>query len=237
MLLGVNVDHIATLREARKTTEPDPVYAAILAEMGGADQITIHLREDRRHIQDRDVRLIRETVQTRLNLEMAITEEMVGIALATRPYSVCLVPEKREEVTTEGGLNLLERSENFSQLIRQLQEGQIKVSLFIDPTEDNIKLAHKFNVDSVELHTGAYANADSEAEIREELSRIEMAAKLGSRYQLNICAGHGLTYRNVRPIAKISEIGELNIGHSIIARAAFVGMAQAVRDMKELIRR
>ena len=234
--LGVNVDHVATLREARKTVEPDPVTAAMLAEQGGADQITFHLRGDRRHIQNRDVRLISEMAQTMVNQEMAATDEMQEIALAMRPDSVTFVPEKREEVTTEGGLDLLSDSSRFADAVATLGESGIKTAAFIDPEFSQIKQASRLGFDAVEIHTGEYANAPA-GRRGAALKAIREAAEAARKYNLGVHAGHGLTYHNVHPIVKIAEIEELNIGHSIISRAVFVGVEQAVREMVELMKR
>jgi len=234
--LGVNVDHVATLREARKTTEPDPVTAAMLAEQGGADQITFHLREDRRHIQNRDARLITEMAQTMVNMEMAATTEMQEIALALHPDSVTLVPERREELTTEGGLDLVRLSERIAPVVKTLQDGGIKVAAFIDPDFSQAKEAARIGFDAVEIHTGEYAN--SSRQDREKCLRaVRDVAIAASKYGLHVHAGHGLTYHNVHPIVEIEEIEELNIGHSIIARAIFVGIERAVREMVELLKR
>jgi pyridoxine 5-phosphate synthase len=227
--LGVNIDHIATIREARKTNEPDPVEAAFIAEKNGADQITIHLREDRRHIQDRDLRILRETIQTRLNLEMAPTPEIIAIAKAVHPDSVTLVPEKREEVTTEGGLNL--DIEGLGEKIAELKSAGIKVSLFIDPDIEIIKKANKLGADAIEIHTGYFANAKSEKEIENEVERIKDVARAAKKLELYVAAGHGLTYHNIHYLSSISDIEEYNIGHTIISRAVFVGLGQAVREM------
>ena len=229
--LGVNVDHIATLREARKGKEPDPVVAAIMAEQGGADGIVVHLREDRRHIQDRDLRILREMIQTKLDLEMAATEEMVKIALSVRPEMVTLVPEKRQELTTEGGLNLLSPRNNLRKIISLLKEADISVSVFIEPSEAQIKEARALQADTIEIHTGHYANGSGM--IRENaLKQIARAVRLALRLGLTVNAGHGLNYSNVGPIARIPKINELNIGHSIVARATLMGMERAVREMK-----
>jgi pyridoxine 5-phosphate synthase len=232
--LGVNIDHVATLREARKTTEPDPVTAAMLSEMGGADQVTFHLREDRRHIQNRDARLICEMAQTKVNLEMAATPEMQEIALAMSPDSVTLVPERREEVTTEGGLNLLRESERYASTVKALKDGGIRTAAFIGPDQAQIKEAAKLGFDAIEIHTGEYANASRRGP-GDTLRAVEDGATAGKRYGLNVHAGHGLTYHNVHPIVLIEEIEELNIGHSIIARAVFVGVEQAVQEMVALM--
>ncbi len=234
MRLGVNIDHVATLREARKTTEPDPVTAAMMAEMGGADQVTFHLREDRRHIQNRDARLICEMAQTRVNLEMAATPEMQEIALAMSPDSVTLVPERREEVTTEGGLNLLREGERFAAVVKALRDGGIRTAAFIGPDQAQVKEAAKLGFDAIEIHTGEYANA-SRRDPSDALTAVQTAAAAGTRYGLRVHAGHGLTYHNVHPIVRIPEIEELNIGHSIISRAVFVGIEQAVSEMVALL--
>ncbi len=232
--LGVNIDHVATLREARKTTEPDPVTAAMLAEMGGADQVTFHLREDRRHIQNRDARLICEMAQTMVNLEMAATPEMQEIALAMSPDCATLVPEKREEVTTEGGLNLLRESDRYAATVKALKDGGIRTAAFIGPDQAQIKAAAKLGFDAIEIHTGEYANASRRGP-GDTLRAIQDAATAGKRYGLHVHAGHGLTYHNVHPIVLIPEIEELNIGHSIIARAVFAGIEQAVSEMVALM--
>jgi len=234
--LGVNIDHVATLREARKTTEPDPVTAAMAAEHGGADQVTFHLREDRRHIQNRDARLISELAQTRVNMEMAATSEMQEIALALRPDSVTLVPEKREEVTTEGGLDVLKMSAAVTPIVKSLKEGGISVAAFLNPDLSQIKEAAKLGFDAVEIHTGEYANA-GKTEVERTLRAIRDAASSIAKHGMHAHAGHGLTYHNVRAIVEIREIEELNIGHSIISRAMFVGIEQAVREMAALLRR
>ena len=235
--LGVNVDHVATLRQARAAAYPDPVMAASLAELAGADQITVHLREDRRHIQDRDLQLLRETVQTSLNLEMAASTEMVQIAFAAKPDTVTLVPERRQELTTEGGLDAVNGRENLKKIVKSLRDGGTEVSLFIDPDLDQVRAAHRVDATVVELHTGRFCDAKTERERMQELSRIVDAARGASKLGLRVAAGHGLNYTNIRPITVIEEIGELNIGHSIIARAVLVGMERAVRDMIELMRR
>lgn len=234
--LGVNVDHVATLRQARRTTYPDPVTAAVLAELAGAQQITIHLREDRRHIQDRDLRILRETCQTLLNLEMAATAEMVKIAYEYKPDVVTLVPERREELTTEGGLDVGGQREQVAKIIKNLKDGEITVSLFIDPDLDQVRAAHKVDADRIELHTGRYCEARNERERGRELSRIVDAAKAASKLGMSVAAGHGLNYDNVQPIARIKEIDELNIGHAIVGRAVLVGFERAVREMLELMR-
>jgi pyridoxine 5-phosphate synthase len=228
--LGVNVDHIATIREARKTVEPDPVSAAVAAEMAGADQITMHLREDRRHIQNRDVRLVREVVKTALNLEMAATAEMQEIALALKPDAACIVPERREELTTEGGLNLMDASPTLGELVATLRDADIVVTAFLDPNLEQIQQAARLGFDAVEIHTGAYAGAP--AHKREaELKKIRDAATTIRHLGMAVHAGHGLDYHNVKAVADVAHMEELNIGHAIIARAVFVGMDRAVRDM------
>lgn len=234
--LGVNVDHVATLRQARRTTYPDPVTAAALSELAGAGQITIHLREDRRHIQERDLRILRETVQTLLNLEMAATQDMVKIAYEHKPDVVTLVPERREELTTEGGLEVNGQKDALAKIIKNLKDGEITVSLFIDPDLDQVRASHKVNADRLELHTGRYCEAHNEREREREFSRIVDAAKAGARLGMGVAAGHGLNYDNVRAIARIQEIDELNIGHAIVARAVLVGFERAVREMLELMR-
>ena len=235
--LGVNVDHIATLRQARRAAYPDPVFAAALAELAGADQITVHLREDRRHIQDRDLQLLRQTVRTRLNLEMAATAEMVQVAFAAKPDSATLVPERRQELTTEGGLDVVNGKESLRKIVKTLRDGEIEVSLFIDPDLDQIRAAHRVDAHAVELHTGRYCDAHNEAERARELARVVEAAKAATRLGLRVAAGHGLSYENVRAVVEVGEITELNIGHAIVARAVLLGMERAVRDMIELMRR
>ena len=233
--LGVNIDHVATLRQARRGLEPDPVAAAVLAILGGADGITIHLREDRRHIQDRDLKLLRETCQTLLNLEMAATQEMVKIAYEVKPDLVTLVPERREELTTEGGLDVTGQRDALAQAVRHLKDGDIQVSLFIDPDLDQVRAAHKLSADRIELHTGRYCEARKAKERARELIRVVDAARAGAKLGLGVAAGHGLNYQNVEAIARIPEIDELNIGHAIVARAVLVGMDRAVRDMLQLM--
>lgn len=233
--LSVNIDHIATIRQARKGSEPDPVAAAVLAELAGAGGIIAHLREDRRHVQDRDVRLLREIVQTRLNLEMAATEEMQQIALSVKPDITTLVPEKREELTTEGGLEVASRIAFMREYIGRIREAGIAVSLFVDPDEKQVVASKKTGADWVEIHTGAYANARQEKDREREYEKIAEAAKLAGSLGLRVGAGHGLNYMNVRKIAYIPEVEELNIGHSIISRASLAGMERAVREMIELI--
>ena len=233
--LGVNIDHIATLRQARKGREPEPVAAALLAEQAGADGITVHLREDRRHIQVRDVRLLREVVSTKLNLEMAASPDILKIALDVGPHDACLVPEKRQELTTEGGLDVILNRLRVSKVVKALRDKGVCVSLFIEADEDHVKAARAMGAHAVELHTGAYANATGDAR-KKELSRLRKAGELAVKIGLLFNAGHGLTYRNVQPVAALPGLHELNIGHSIVARAALIGITQAVREMKELIR-
>lgn len=235
--LGVNIDHVATVRQARRTNEPDPVWAATLAQLGGADGITLHLREDRRHIQDRDLRIMKETVTVKLNLELAASDEVVAIACQTRPDQATLVPERREEVTTEGGLDLRQGRQRAADAVRRLRDAGIKVSLFLDPDRQQIELAAGMGVDAVELHTGEYALAAGEAAQAAQLARLAAAARDVVAAGLALHAGHGLTYRNVKPIAAIDSMHELNIGHSIVARAMMVGFEQAVREMKQLLGR
>ena len=234
--LGVNVDHVATVRQARGVKYPDPVTAVGLVELAGADGIVCHLREDRRHIQDRDLRILREVVQTRLNLEMAATEEMVRMALATRPNIVTLVPEKREELTTEGGLDVIKFFPSLKKAIQRLHRGGIPVSLFVDPQKDQIKASEEVGANVVEIHTGHYCDAKTPSQEDVELKRIFDAVAEASRRNLQIAAGHCLNYVNVRRIVEIKEIEDLNIGHSIIARAVLVGLDRAVREMIELIK-
>ncbi|HET9887688.1 MAG TPA: pyridoxine 5'-phosphate synthase [bacterium] len=236
MRLGVNVDHVATVREARKGRSPDPVPAALLCEEAGAAQITVHLREDRRHIQDRDVRLLRELVKTSLNLEMAATDDVVAIALSIRPDTATLVPEKREELTTEGGLSVSGNAERIATVVKRLQQGGIRVSLFIDPDLEQVKESLRVGAKAIEIHTGRYANAVTEEEKREEMERIADAASLARKIGLEVGAGHGLDVQNIGPIARLPEIVEVNIGHSIIARAIMVGIGAAVREMVDTIR-
>lgn len=233
--LGVNVDHVATLRQARGVRYPDPVTAASLAELAGADQITIHLREDRRHIQDRDLTLMRETVQTRLNLEMAATDEMVDIARKVRPDLVTLVPEKREELTTEGGLDVRANLEVVERVAAALSDANIEVALFIDPDLDQIDATLEVGAAIVELHTGTYCDATDAALADRELCRLASAATHAATRDIAVAAGHGLHYHNVRPVVDIPEIVELNIGHSIVARAVLVGFERAVREMAALL--
>lgn len=234
-LLGVNIDHVATIREARKTNEPDPVWAASLAELGGADCITVHLREDRRHIQERDLRLLKETTTVKLNLEMACVPEIIDIAIETLPDQVTLVPEKREEVTTEGGLDVVAHRATVGETVAKLIDAGIEVSLFLDPMEEQIEAAHDLHSSGVEIHTGQFALARAAKDRDAELKRIAEAGELIRKHGMAFHAGHGLTYRNVKPIAQLDGISELNIGHSIISRAVFVGLTEATRAMKALI--
>ena len=234
--LGVNIDHVATVRQARKTHEPDPAWAATLAELSGADGITLHLREDRRHIQDRDLEVLRHTVQVKLNLELAAENEVVAIACRTRPDQATLVPERREEVTTEGGLDVIGQKPRIAEAVRRLKDAGIVVSLFLDPDPDQIAAGAELGVDAVELHTGKYALQDKLPDQPQELAQLQRAAQAVLAAGLTLHAGHGLNYHNVQPVARIAGMDELNIGHSIIARAIMVGMQQAVREMKELIR-
>ena len=233
--LGVNIDHVATLRQARRVDYPDPIHAALLAEQSGADSITLHLREDRRHIQDRDVVLMRQLLKTRMNLEMAVTDEMIRIALEVRPQDCCLVPESREEVTTEGGLDVAGQIARVGDACKALGAAGIRVSLFIDPDTAQVEAAHRAGAPVVELHTGTYANRAGAGRAL-ELDRVRAAARRATSLGLTVNAGHGINYHNVEPIAAIAEIVELNIGHAIVARAVFDGLAKAVRDMKELMR-
>ena len=233
--LGVNIDHIATVRQARRTVEPDPVWAAALAELGGADGITVHLREDRRHIQDRDVNLLRETVRCKLNLEMACAEEIIKIACKIKPDQVTLVPERREEITTEGGLDVAGSTEVVKKIVKRLQDRGIVVSLFLDPDLKQIEAGFKTGCDAIELHTGCYALAETDKKRNSELQRIAHAGKIIHAAGVRLHAGHGLTYHNVLSIASVPNMHELNIGHSIVARALMVGMKEAVAEMKRLL--
>jgi pyridoxine 5-phosphate synthase len=247
--LGVNIDHVATVRQARRTYEPDPVWAAALAEMGGADGITLHLREDRRHIQDRDLRILRETVTVKLNLEMACQQEVLEIACQVKPDQATLVPERREEITTEGGLDAASQRQRVAEVIGRLREAGVSVSLFLDPEQRQIETAAELGADAVELHTGQYALAarwgvwaDAIPAHRRgppQQQQLETLRAMGARVRqagMALHAGHGLTYRNVRPVAAIEGMHELNIGHSIVARAIMVGLERAVREMKDLVR-
>jgi len=234
--LGVNVDHVATVRQARRAQVPDPMEAALLAEKAGADGITVHLREDRRHIQERDVELLRERLKTKLNLEMAVTPAMVAFAETLRPDDACFVPEKREELTTEGGLDIVAHRRKIQDSVKRLQDRGIHVGLFVDPEEKQIETSKEVGADAVEVHTGTYCNAAG-AEREKERRTVASAVSLAYRLGLEVHAGHGLDYENVLPIAGIHEIVELNIGHSIIARAVVVGIEQAVREMKALLKK
>ena len=236
ILLGVNIDHVATLRQARGTLYPEPVQAALVAEQAGADGITAHLREDRRHIQDRDIYLLKDMLHTRLNLEMAVTDEMLGIAVKVRPFACCLVPEKRAELTTEGGLDVAGNLHRLQWACDNLANAGIEVSLFIDPDEMQIDAAIKAGAPVIELHTGCYAEADTPLRQVEELARIKQAALYAHSAGLQVNAGHGLNFYNVEAICAIAQITELNIGHSIIAQALFSGLAQTVRDLKQIMR-
>ncbi|MBN1622527.1 MAG: pyridoxine 5'-phosphate synthase [Endomicrobiales bacterium] len=238
--LGVNIDHIATIRQARREKEPDIVRAASVCESAGADSITVHLREDRRHIQDEDVRSLKKSIKTKLNLEMSIAKEIVDIAADVKPDYVCLVPEKREELTTEGGLDILSQKDAIASVVEKLKKKGIKVSIFIDPEENQIKAASDIKADCIELHTGAYAgvfklNPSDKNRIKQEFLRLEKAGNLACSLGLILNAGHGLDYKNVVPVAKIKGMNELNIGFSIIAHAAFVGLKAAVKEMRKLV--
>ena len=234
--LNVNIDHVATIREARKSSEPDPVLAAYVAELAGAEGIVVHLREDRRHIQDRDLLILRKTVKTKLNLEMAPTSEMIDIALDVRPDMVTLVPEKRQEITTEGGLDVLKNPETVAHVINEIKTGGIFVSVFIDPDAKQIELVGKAGAEMVEIHTGNYANSKNEKGQENELIKIREAVEYSKELGLRAAAGHGLNYTNVRKVATLEGIEELNVGHSIIANAVIVGIEKAVRDMVALCR-
>lgn len=233
MRLFINIDHVATVRQARRTDEPEPVAAAVLAELGGADGITVHLREDRRHIQDRDVELLRRTIRSPMNLEIANVPEMEALALAFAPHQITLVPERREEITTEGGLDVA-GSPDLGAAVRRYASAGIRTSLFIDPDPDAIRRSADIGVDAIELHTGEYANAQGEA-LDDQMARLTAAARLGRELGLDVHAGHGLTYENVTPVAAIADCEELNIGHSVVSRSVFVGIEQAVAEMKQLI--
>lgn len=237
MRLYINLDHVATVREARKTDEPDPVRAAVLAELGGAEAITVHLREDRRHINERDVRLLMQTVRTGVNLELAVATDVLDFAVENRPIQATLVPERREEVTTEGGLAVRDEAHRRSaaKAIERLRAAGIRTSLFIDPDDEAIRISAELGADAIELHTGEYANA-SGAEVESQLARLKRAAALGRQTGLAVHAGHGLTYENVVPVAVIAEIEELNIGHSVVSRAILVGMERAVREMAQRVK-
>ena len=236
MRFYLNVDHVATVRQARRTDEPDPLRASILAELAGVDGITVHLREDRRHIQDRDVKLLMQTVRTGVNLELAATSDILSLTCELRPMQATLVPENREEITTEGGLDLSGGSKRteIGQAIRKLKDSEIRTALFVDPDEESIRFSAELGADAVELHTGEYANS-WRVKPEEQIKRISLAAQLAKELGLAVHAGHGLTYENVRPIASIPEIEELNIGHSVIARAVLVGINSAVREMREIL--
>ncbi len=238
MRLFINIDHVATVREARKTDEPDPVRAAVLAELAGADGITVHLREDRRHIRDRDVRLLAQTLRTPMNLELAVVDAIVTLASELRPHQVTVVPERREEVTTEGGLDLSAPAtvERVGAVVERLREVGVRTSLFIDPDRAALEASRALGVDAVELHTGEYANARGEA-AGAQVARLRVAAARGRELGLDVHAGHGLTYENVAPVAAIAEIEELNIGHSVVSRAVLVGMHEAVAEMARVVRR
>ena len=233
--LAVNVDHVATLREARGVNYPDPVGAAVAAETAGADGIVFHLREDRRHIKERDVRLLRKIVQSKLILEMASTNEMLGIALDIKPDTVTLVPEKREELTTEGGLDLITHQDHIREAVTTLKNAGIAVCIFIDPDLDQIKIAHKIDADMIEIHTGAFCDAVTKLQKQREFLRIVDAAKIGTKLKLEVNAGHGISYNTIKAFKGLTEISEFSIGHSIVSRAILTGMEQAVRDMKQLI--
>lgn len=233
--LAVNVDHVATLRQARGAAYPEPVAAALVAEIAGADAIVVHLREDRRHIQERDVRILRQVVKTRLILEMAATNEMLGIALDIKPDTVTLVPEKREELTTEGGLDIITHQAHIREAVETLKNAGMKVCIFIDPDLDQIKVAHKINADSIEIHTGAFCDAVTDFDRQKEFARIVDAAKIGTKLHLGVHAGHGICYNSITAFKGLGEITEYSIGHSIISKAVMTGMDRAVRDMKELI--
>ncbi len=232
--LGLNIDHVATLRQARRGRSPDPVHAALAAEMAGADSITLHLREDRRHIQDADVHALKGLLKTHMNLEMAVTEEMLAIVSEVRPADCCLVPEKRQEITTEGGLDALGQEGKLREAVARLTGHGIRVALFIDPDPGQVEAAARIQAPAIELHTGTYAEARGEARPR-ELERLRNCARLGAHLGMEVHAGHGLDYHNVQPVAAIAEIVELNIGHAILARAVFDGLAAAVREMKSLM--
>jgi len=237
MRLCINIDHVATLRQARGGSQPDPVAASQICEFAGADGIVCHLREDRRHINDRDLRLLRETVKTRLDLEMAATREIVAIALATKPELATLVPERRQELTTEGGLDVVAGRSHLRDVVLQLKEGGIEVSLFIDPLPGQIEAAAEIKADKIEIHTGAYADARTDRERKSLLHDIKGAAQMAARLGLGVNAGHGLNYQNILPMKEIREIEEVSIGHAVIVRALFVGMERAVREMVALTRR
>ncbi len=235
ILLGVNVDHVATIRQARGSRYPDPVHAALQAEMAGADGITMHLREDRRHVQDEDIERFAACTQTKLNFEIAATDEMRDFALRINPVDVCLVPEKREELTTEGGLNVVSNDNAITELCASFNDSNIRVSLFVDPDQAQIEASRKAGAEFIEIHTGSYAEAKTVQQRRHELQKIEQAAKFAEEIGLKVNAGHGLTRHNVAAIAAIPQMYELNIGHSLIADALFTGLPQAIKDMKQLM--
>ena len=235
MRLAINVDHIATLREARKDVEPDPVTAAHICELAGAEGIVCHLREDRRHINDRDLKILRDTIKTKLDLEMAASEEILKIAIETLPDLSTLVPEKRQELTTEGGLNVKDNLSYLTDYIKELHKHDINVSIFIDPVEEQIEASARAGADYIEIHTGEYANSRTEEHVRKNLQKIEKAAKFAKSLNLKINAGHGINYLNIVPLIKIKEIEEMSIGFAVIARAAFIGLDRAVRDMINII--
>ncbi|HET6346995.1 MAG TPA: pyridoxine 5'-phosphate synthase [Myxococcota bacterium] len=234
-LLGVNIDHVATLRQARRTIYPDPIAAAAIAEGAGADQITVHLREDRRHIQERDVRILRQTVQTLLNLEMAATGDMMKVALDVKPDVITLVPEQREELTTEGGLDVSHHKDGLKKFIQNMRDGDVPVSLFIDPDLEQVRAAHRIDASAIELHTGKYCEVRTATERRAELQRIADAARTAAKLGMRVACGHGLHYHNVRALVAIEEIEEYNIGHAIVAHAVMVGFERAVKDMLALL--
>jgi pyridoxine 5-phosphate synthase len=236
MHLAVNIDHIATIRQARKTDEPDPVAAAVICELAGARGITVHLRSDRRHIQDRDIEVLRRTVTTTLNVEMAATREMIRIAQVVKPHQVTLVPEKREELTTEGGLDVVLHGGNVQKTVRELLDSGIDVSIFVDPDLEQLRACQRTGAPKIEINTGKYATSRHTPQAAAELEKVETAARAGRKFGFSVLAGHGLTYRNIDAIARIEQIEELNIGHSIIARASLVGLERAVREMIELMR-
>lgn len=233
----MNIDHVATVRQARRTDEPDPIWAAVEAELGGADGITFHLREDRRHIQDRDARLLKETVAVKLNMEMAIADEVVDIAVDLLPDQCSLVPEHREELTTEGGLDVVRHRQRVGKAVDRLRQAGIVVSAFIEPLDDQLKASADVGFDAVELWTGGYAHADTPTRLKETLDELRRAIEVGHNLNLEVHGGHGLTYRNIGPVAGIPGFSEFNIGHSIVSRAIFVGMREAVREMKQLLAR
>lgn len=233
--LGVNIDHVATLRQARRTTEPDPIAAAIICELAGCDSIVVHLREDRRHINERDLRILKEIVKTRLNLEMSIAKEIVDIAIDVRPEQATLVPERRQEITTEGGLDVISGEKSIKEVIKRLQSAGIRVSLFIDPVNSQIEAAKKVGTKFIELHTGKYAETKTEESSQRELQNLINTTQFALSLGLRVNAGHGLNYHNVKKVAQLSGVEELNIGHSIISRAVLVGLERAVREMLELV--